>query len=107
MGLVTYTAQRRTKEMGIRKVLGAGISGILILLAGDFFKLVAASLVIAWPVAYVLSDNWLTDFAYRIELGAEPFVISALLTLSLVAITVSVQSWRSATTDPIESLRYE
>lgn len=107
LGLVTYTAQRRTKEVAIRKVLGATLGNILMLLSRDFIKLTVISLIIAGPIAYVLSRDWLAEFAYRIDLATEPFVLSALFTMVPVAITVGIQSWRSATTNPAESLRCE
>lgn len=107
LGLVTYTAQQRRKEMGIRKVLGATSRNILMLLTSDFLKLTTVSFFIAWPIAYVLGTNWLTNFTYRMSLGLSPFLINSILTLCLVAIAIGIQSWRSATADPVESLRSE
>ena len=107
LGLVTYTAERRTKEIGIRKVLGAGNGGIVFLLSGDFLKLTVLSFAIAWPIAYLLVKDWLSGFTYRIEPGIWPFAIAGSLTLIIVVITVGTQAWRNATADPVKSLRYE
>jgi len=107
LGLVTYTAKLRTKEIGVRKVLGASNGGILALLSIGFLKLTLVSFAIAWPLAYLAGNDWLDGFVYRIDLGPMPFVASALVTLGLLAITVGIQSWRSATADPVTSLRQE
>lgn len=107
LGLVTYAAERRTKEFGVRKVLGASNAGLLYLLSSDFLKLIGASFAIAWPIAYFLVREWLSGFAYHIEVGTAPFLVTGSLTLILVALTVAIQIWRSATADPVHALRYE
>ena len=107
LGLVTHMAQQRTKEMGIRKVLGASSGSLLLNLSGDFIKLAFLSFILAFPIAYYLGESWLADFAYRVDIGIGVFLVATLATLVLVALTVGVQSWRTATADPVESLRHE
>ena len=107
LGLASYVAAKRTKEIGIRKVLGASLSQILILLSTEFTAAIALANVIAWPVAYYLMKKWLTNFAYRIDLGIGIFALSALLALGVALITVGWKSLKAASTDPVNSLRYE
>jgi putative ABC transport system permease protein len=107
LGLAAYTAEQKTKEIGIRKVMGASISGIVLLTTKDFLKWVAVSFVFAWPVAYLLMSQWLREFAYRISIGPLVFFLSAVLTLLIALLTVSFQSLKAALADPIDSLRYE
>lgn len=106
-GLASFTAERRTKEIGIRKILGASVSGIMILLTREFAKWVALANLLAWPAAYFVTKRWLQGFAYRIELGWEIFVFSALTALAIAVLTVSYQAAKSAVANPVESLRYE
>ena len=106
-GLASFTAEQRTKEIGVRKVLGASVGGIVVLLSKDFLKLVALAFVVAAPVAYVAMDRWLNDFAYRIDLTAGIFLMTGLAALGIAIITVSYQSIRAALANPVESLRYE
>jgi len=106
-GLASFMAERRTKEIGIRKVLGAKASGIALLLTKEFAKWVVVANVIAWPAAYFISKQWLQGFAYRIDLGWEIFVFSTLVALVIALITVSFQSIKAATSNPVDSLRYE
>lgn len=107
IALVSFTSERRTKEIGIRKVLGASVSGIVKLLSKEFIILVAISNLIAWPLAYYGANKWLQNFAYHIELNLLYFAISGLLALSIAVVVVSFQSLQIAITNPIESLRYE
>jgi putative ABC transport system permease protein len=107
LGLVTFTAQQRTKEIGIRKVLGASNQGVLVLLSSSFLKLAALSFVIGFPVAYYLAESWLTNFTFRIDIGVGIFALVATATLALVALTVGFQSWRAASADPVRSIRHE
>ena len=107
LGLTSYVAAKRTKEIGIRKVLGASLSQILILLSTEFTAAIVLANLIAWPVAYYLMNKWLANFAYRIDLGIGLFVLSALLELGVALITVGWQSLKAATADPVKSLRYE
>ncbi len=106
-GLASFMAERRTKEIGIRKVLGARASGIVLLLTKEFAKWVVVANVIAWPAAYFVSKQWLRGFAYRIDLGWEIFVCSALVALAIAVGTVSYQALKAATANPVKSLRYE
>jgi putative ABC transport system permease protein len=105
--LAAFTAEQRTKEIGIRKVLGAGVAGITGLLAKDFLKLVFIAIVIAVPVAYYFMNKWLADFAYRIELQWWIFALAGIAAISIAALTVSFQSIRAALANPVESLRNE
>lgn len=106
-GLATYTAQVRTREIGVRKVLGASILGIIQLLARDFVKLVLIGIVIAVPVAWYTMNRWLQDFAYRIDIQWWVFAVSGLLALAIALLTVSYQSIRAALMNPVKSLRSE
>ena len=106
-GLVTYATEQRTKEIGIRKVLGASISNIVNMLSKDFLKLVAISMVIAFPVAWWGMSRWLQDFAYRTYIGWWVFVIAALLAIIITIATVSVRAIKAAMANPVESLRSE
>ena len=106
-GLASFTAQQRTKEIGVRKVLGASVAGIFTLLSKDFLKLVALAFLIAAPLAYVAMQRWLEGFAYRIEIGPGLFVLTGALVLLIALATVSYQSIKAALADPVKSLRYE
>jgi len=106
-GLASFMTERRTKEIGIRKVLGAKVSGIVLLLTKEFAKWVVVANVIAWPAAYFISKRWLQGFAYRIELGWEIFVFSAAVALVIAVATVSYQAIKTATASPVKALRYE
>ena len=107
LGLVSFIAQQRTKEIGIRKVLGASVSSIIALLVREFLLLVVLANVIAWPLGYLAASGWLDNFAYRTEIGVLSFVLSGGLALIIALLTVSLQSLKTATADPAESLRYE
>lgn len=107
IGLVTFTAEQRTREIGIRKVLGASVSSIFQLLTMQFLKWVLLANLISWPIAYITMHRWLRNFAFRTDLGVGPFAVSALFALGLALLTLSGKSIRAATADPIESLRYE
>jgi len=106
-GLSSYATQQRTKEMGIRKVMGATVTGVVSLLSRDFLKLVLLANIIAWPVAYLVLNRWLQDFAYRIEIGWWMFVLAGGLALLIAMLTVSIQALRVALENPIKSMRYE
>ena len=106
-GLSAFTIEQRNKEIGVRKVLGASVRGITLLLAKDFLKLVLVSLILAAPFAWWATNKWLADFNYRIDLQAWMFAIIALGTISIAFLTVSFQSIRAALADPVKSLRSE
>jgi putative ABC transport system permease protein len=106
-GLAMFTAQQRTKEMGIRKVLGASVSNIVSLLSKDFIKLVILAFIIASPIAWLIMNKWLQDFAYRTDISAWVFVASAVLSILIAFITISIQSIKSALANPVKSLRSE
>jgi putative ABC transport system permease protein len=106
-GLATFTTQRRIKEIGLRKVLGASEAGIVALLSKDFIRLVLISLVIAFPVAWYAMNEWLKGFAYRINISWWVFVFAGMISLSVALITVSFQAIRAAVANPVKSLRTE
>jgi len=106
-GLAAFTAEQRTKEIGVRKVLGASISRIILLLSQEYAKWVLIANIIAWPLSYFLMRNWLQDFAYRISLSWHIFVLSAVLSLLIAQLTVSFQAFKAARTNPADCLRYE
>jgi len=107
LGLASFTAESRTKEIGIRKVLGASVGGIVLMLSRQFTKWVLLANCIAWPAAYYLMDRWLKNFAYRVDIGVWTFVLSGALALVIAFLTVSYQSIKAAAANPVDSLRYE
>lgn len=106
-GLASYMAEQRTKEIGIRKVLGASLRDIVFLFSQDFLKFVALAFIIACPLAYVGGNQWLQGFAYRMELGPGLFAAAGLLAFLCAALTVSLQAFKAALANPVETLRYE
>ena len=106
-GLAAFTTEQRTKEIGIRKVLGASVTGIMTLLARDFMKLVLVSIVIATPLAWYFMQQWLSDFAYRIDLQWWVFAAAGVVAVVVAFLTVSFQSIRAALANPVKSLRSE
>jgi putative ABC transport system permease protein len=107
ISLSTMAAENRTKEIGIRKVNGAKIAEILTMLNRDFVKWVALAFVVALPIAYYVMTTWLENFAYKTNLSWWIFALAGVLTLGMALLTVSFQSWRAATRNPVEALRYE
>jgi putative ABC transport system permease protein len=106
-GLAAFTAEKRRKEIGIRKALGSSEFGIIQLLTNDFTKIVLASMLISLPVSYFIAKHWLDSFAYRIEIHVWYFIGAGLITLSIAWLTVGFQAIKAATANPVESLRYE
>ncbi|NUO80605.1 ABC transporter permease [candidate division KSB1 bacterium] len=107
LGLVTYATEQRTKEIGIRKTLGATTPSIVGLLSKEFVKLVVVANLIAWPLSYYFINGWLQDFAYRIDLSWGVFVLAGGLALVIALLTVSAQTIKAALSNPVEALRYE
>ena len=106
-GLASFMAERRTKEIGIRKILGARVLTIVLLLSKEFIKWVLLANIMAWPIAYFVARKWLQGFAYKINLGWGIFVFSSALALMIAVLTVSIQAFKAARSNPLDSLRYE
>ncbi len=106
-GLASFTAAQRTKEIGIRKVLGASVAGIILMLSKEFTRRVLLANIIAWPVAYFALNRWLESFAYKVDIGLWSFVLSGALALFVALVTLSYQAVKSAVANPVEALRYE
>ncbi len=106
-GLYAFMAEKRTKEIGIRKVLGARINHILHILYKEVFVLLIVATLIAWPVTYYLMSLWLDNFAFRIEIGLMPFLFSSVLALIIAVITTGGQALKAANTNPAYTLRDE
>ena len=107
LGLASFTAEQRTKEIGVRKVLGASVSHLVMLLSGEFTKLVIIGFVLACPLAYYLMDRWLQSFAYRTQLSVSLFVLAGATALVIAWLTVGYQSVRAARSNPVSALRSE
>jgi putative ABC transport system permease protein len=107
LGLASYSTMQRTKEIGIRKVMGASVSSIINLLSKDFLKLVAISLLIAGPIAWYFMNSWLKDFAYRTSIGWWVFVVAGVLAVLIALFTISFLAIRAAVANPVKSLRTE
>jgi putative ABC transport system permease protein len=106
-GLATFTAQKRQKEIGIRKVIGASVNSIVFMLSKDFLKLVLLAVVIAFPLSWWLMSQWLQGFAYRTNISAEVFLITGASVVFLTLLTISVQAIRAALANPVNSLHSE
>jgi len=107
LGLASFTVERRTKEIGVRKVLGSSIPNILFLLSKEFIKWILVANLIAWPVAWIIMKKWLLDFAYRTNLGLDVFLFASLIAFIIAMVIVSYQTGKAAHTNPVNSLRYE
>jgi putative ABC transport system permease protein len=105
--LASFTAELRTKEIGIRKVLGASVNGVILLLSNEFVKLVLIANVIAWPTAYLVMQRWLQTFAYQVQIGPGIFLLSGILALLITLLTVSYHAVRTALINPVDALRTE
>ena len=106
-GLSIYSTERRTKEIGIRKINGARISQVLFLLNRNFLKWVTIAFIIACPISWYVMQKWLQSFAYKTDLSIWVFIFAGILAFIIAFISVSWQSWRAATRNPVEALRYE
>jgi putative ABC transport system permease protein len=106
-GLASFMTELRTKEIGVRKTLGASVPGILMLLSGEFTKWVLLANLVAWPVAYYAMKTWLHGFAYKADLDLWIFIASGLTALMIALLTVGFHTIKAATANPVESLRYE
>ena len=106
-GMAAFITQQRTKEIGIRKVMGANTKILVLMLIKDFSIWLIIAIIIAWPVSYLILSNWLESFVYRIDLSLTPFVLASLLVLMIAILTVSFQSMKAALANPVESLRSE
>jgi len=106
-GLVSFTAERRSKEIGIRKVLGSSISKLTVLLVKDFVKIVLFANLIAWPIAYYFMDKWLMNFAFKTEIDLFVFLGTGAAVLILSLTTVSYRSIKSAMANPVDSIRID
>jgi putative ABC transport system permease protein len=105
--LTSFTAEQRTKEIGIRKVLGASVTGIVLMLSKDFGKLVVIAFVLAAPLAWYFINWWLKDYSYKVEIGVGLFILAGVIAFLIAWITMSFQSFRAASSDPVKSLRSE
>ena len=106
-GLSAYTASQRIREIGIRKVLGATVQSVVILLSKDFTKLVLIAFILSGPIAWWMMDQWLRGFAYRIAIGVDTFLLAGLIAVAIALLTVSYQSIKAAIINPVDSLRRE
>ncbi|MFC2156283.1 ABC transporter permease [Acidobacteriota bacterium] len=106
-GLASFTLEQRTKEIGVRKVLGASLQSIGLLLSKEFTKLVLISNILAWPLAFYIMQRWLGNFAYRIDMTVDIFILSGVITALIALFTICFHSFKAALSNPIDSLRYE
>jgi putative ABC transport system permease protein len=107
LGLVSLNVSKRNKEIGIRKVLGASVSGILLMLSREYARLMVTSFVLAAPLAYYFTNQWLNNFVYHIDLSWWMFALPGALLLLITLLMVVLQSYKTAITDPVKSLKYE
>lgn len=106
-GLITFVAAQRTREMAIRKVLGATTMELIKMLNSSFIRMVFIANLIAWPLAYILANKWLSGFAYRVSMGFWPFILAMVTSMVLTLITVSFRSYRAAKANAVDALKYE
>ena len=107
IGLASFSVERRTKEIGIRKTLGATKKQIVALITKEFTSLVIVANLLGWPIAWYVANKWLQNFAFRISLGWWIFVLAGVITLGLTWMTVSLHAVRAASANPVDTLRYE
>ena len=106
-GLASFMAEQRTREAGIRKVLGATVPNIVRQLSREFITWVLLANIIAWPIAFIAMNKWLQNFAYRTSIGIGTFILSGLIALVIALFTVSYQSIKAALANPVQALKYE
>ena len=106
-GMASFAAEQRTKEIGIRKVLGASVTGVVVLLSKDFLKLIVAANIIAWPLAYFGMNKWMQNFAYKSGIDLWVFLYTGILAVGIALITVSYQSIKAALLNPVDAIKYE
>jgi putative ABC transport system permease protein len=107
LGLVSFTAELKTKEIGIRKVLGASTGGVIVLLSKEFIKWILLANIVAWPLAWFMMNKWLQNFAYKTNIGWIVFVLAGFITMLIAIFTFIFQTVRTACAKPVNSLRYE
>ena len=107
LGLASFSAAQRTKEVGIRKAMGASISSVLVSLSREYIWLILMATVVAWPLGFLFMKNWLQDYPSRIRIEPRVFIISTLLAFVIAAITVILRVYQTASSNPVKSLRYE
>jgi putative ABC transport system permease protein len=106
-GLASFTTIQRTKEIGVRKVFGASVSGIVALISKDFLKLVLVANLLAWPIAWYAMRRWLSDFAYRIDISTDIFLLATVVAFVVAMLTISYQAIKAASSNPVDALRTE
>ena len=106
-GLATFVAAQRTKEIGVRKVLGASVTDIVTMFSGNFLKLVGIAILVAFPIAWWAMNHWLQNFAYKINIEWWMFAVAGIVTIFIALLTVSYQSIKAALSNPVKSLRTE
>jgi len=106
-GLASYTTEQRTKEIGIRKVMGASVSQLMKMLTMEFVKLVLLANLIAWPITLILAKNWLSRFSYQIDMPYMPYILATIIALIIAILTVSSQAYQASVSDPVKALKYE
>jgi putative ABC transport system permease protein len=106
-GLASFMVEKRTKEIGIRKALGASASRLTLLILKDFTKLVLLANILAWPIAYFAMHRWLQNYAYRIEISLSPFVLAGLTVVAIALLTAGYKALKAARANPVDALRYE
>jgi len=107
VGLISLSIQKRTKEIGIRKVLGSSVAGIIILFIKEFLSVILVGGLIACPLAYIIMYNWLQSYSYRIDITAQPFIISIVCLGLITSLLICVQTIKAAIANPVKSLRTE
>jgi putative ABC transport system permease protein len=106
-GLAAYSTEQRTKEIGIRRILGSSVSGIVMMFTNRYVRWVIVANILAWPAAYFMANRWLQAFAFRTSIGFVPFILAGLMTLAVALLSVIFQTVKAALSNPAESLRYE